>query len=212
MSKRLNTTTTREKFLAIAQEAFLRKSYREVSMRELSQISGVGLSNIYNYFKNKDEIFDMLVLPTVRYIEGLRKRHQEESSISWDFFLNDSYTEHAVREIKELIIRHKSALLLLFFKSKGSHYENYREEVVRKNSALGRLYITEMQKRYANVNIEISPIFVTVTCDMYVNIIENLLKIDHLTDEVIHNVISTYIQFISAGWERIMHIGHERKI
>lgn len=40
-----------------AEELFLKDVFVKVSMRDISMRSGVGLSNIYNYFKGKDEIF-----------------------------------------------------------------------------------------------------------------------------------------------------------
>ncbi|MDD6934640.1 MAG: helix-turn-helix domain containing protein, partial [Bacteroidales bacterium] len=47
---------TRRLLLETAREAFLRKGFKAVSMREISRLSGVGLSNIYNYFPCKDDL------------------------------------------------------------------------------------------------------------------------------------------------------------
>ena len=44
---------TRKLLLKTAREAFLQKGYKAVSMREISKLSGVGLSNIYNYYPCK---------------------------------------------------------------------------------------------------------------------------------------------------------------
>ena len=54
----------RQVLITTAREAFLEKGYKAVSMREISEKSGVGLSNIYNYFDSKDELFKVCLLYT----------------------------------------------------------------------------------------------------------------------------------------------------
>ena len=40
----------RKLLLETAQKAFFEKGFKSVSMREISKLSGIGLSNIYNYY------------------------------------------------------------------------------------------------------------------------------------------------------------------
>ena len=44
----------RNNILKAAENIFLEKGYSKTSMREIAAKSNVVLSNIYNYFKNKD--------------------------------------------------------------------------------------------------------------------------------------------------------------
>ena len=53
----------RNNILKAAENIFLEKGYSKTSMREIAAKSNVVLSNIYNYFKNKDEIFCQIVRP-----------------------------------------------------------------------------------------------------------------------------------------------------
>lgn len=43
--------------LEISKDEFLANGFKNTSIRTISKKSGIGLSNIYNYYKNKDEIF-----------------------------------------------------------------------------------------------------------------------------------------------------------
>ena len=45
-----------EKILHIAEEVFSEKGYKDASMREIASRSGITVSNIYHYFKSKDEL------------------------------------------------------------------------------------------------------------------------------------------------------------
>ena len=45
----------RKLLLETAQKAFFEKGFKSVSMREISKLSGIGLSHIYNYYICKDD-------------------------------------------------------------------------------------------------------------------------------------------------------------
>ena len=61
--------------LQSAATLFLEKGYLKVPMREIAHKSGVGLSNIYNYFSCKDDIFVQIVTPAVRTFENMLDEH-----------------------------------------------------------------------------------------------------------------------------------------
>lgn len=54
------TTTTKQKILACAKVLFARDGYEGLSMRVLAKESGVGLSSIYHFFKDKDALLKEL--------------------------------------------------------------------------------------------------------------------------------------------------------
>ena len=49
----------RSRILTVARQQFERKGYVKTSMREIAELAGVGVGNIYNYFTSKDELFSM---------------------------------------------------------------------------------------------------------------------------------------------------------
>ena len=53
----------RGRILTVARQQFERKGYSKTSMREIAELSSVGVGNIYNYFTNKDELFREVVRP-----------------------------------------------------------------------------------------------------------------------------------------------------
>ena len=48
---------TREKIIEIAKRVFLINGYAKTSMRDIAKGVGIGVSNIYNHFNSKDELF-----------------------------------------------------------------------------------------------------------------------------------------------------------
>ena len=102
--------------LQSAATLFLEKGYLKVPMREIAHKSGVGLSNIYNYFSCKDDIFVQIVTPAVR-----------TSRICWTSITargtdimamcDRDYFKYMVDEYTSFIHRHRDLLLLLLFRS-----------------------------------------------------------------------------------------------
>ena len=52
---------TREQIVEIAKRVFLKNGYAKTSMRDIAAGAGIGVSNIYNYFKSEDELFRHIV-------------------------------------------------------------------------------------------------------------------------------------------------------
>lgn len=51
----------KQKIMNSAQKLFLKKGFSGVGVREIAAAAGVSLGNLYNHFKNKEEIFDALI-------------------------------------------------------------------------------------------------------------------------------------------------------
>ena len=64
-----------KEILKAAEKVFLENGFPKASMREIAQEAQVGLSNIYNYFKSKDDIFCTVVRPVISAFEDAAKRY-----------------------------------------------------------------------------------------------------------------------------------------
>src|SRR5262245_542957 len=82
MPRQAETRTPRESYRALlrrtildaAREAFVRRGYEGVSMRQLAESVGCTHANLYLYFKDKDALFDCLVEESFeQFADGLRK-------------------------------------------------------------------------------------------------------------------------------------------
>ena len=65
----------RGRVLTVAKRQFERKGYSKTSMREIAELAGVGVGNIYNYFTNKDELFHEVVRPVLHALEAMLQAH-----------------------------------------------------------------------------------------------------------------------------------------
>lgn len=136
--------------LQSAATLFLEKGYLKVPMREIAHKSGVGLSNIYNYFSCKDDIFVQIVTPAVRTFENMLDEHHGRRGTDIMVMCDRDYFKYMVDEYTSFIHRHRDLLLLLLFRSQGSSLENYKEEFARKSTALVKEYFTLMTHNIRN--------------------------------------------------------------
>ena len=88
---------------------FLRRGFQETSMREIAEVTGIGKSTFYDYFRNKDEILvwgvqdqieDLtaeacriaaLPLPAAARLRRVMKNHAEYVMASKEFFIKLSF-------------------------------------------------------------------------------------------------------------------------
>ena len=62
---------THKLLLETARRAFFKKGFKAVSMREISKLSGIGLSNIYNYYPCKDDLLADVLHPLLEAMNSM---------------------------------------------------------------------------------------------------------------------------------------------
>lgn len=76
----------RQKIIEVAQDEFLRHGYKNASMRVIAKKAHTTLGNIYNYFINKEEIFDAVIgdIPEVleRFIYDHEQKEEAEEELT----------------------------------------------------------------------------------------------------------------------------------
>ncbi len=187
-----------ESILRSARQEFIRKGFKNTSMRDIAQKSRVGLSNIYNYFKNKDEIFQAVVNPAKREIFAfVTKQHQEESmdlSRSSVF----GHQEEVIEYFISLVDKYRDELHLLLHDSRGSSMENFREMFTDHITHISLEYM-EIEKRHYNTGYEVSHFFIHIMSSWMVNVLGEIV-IHKLDRREIREFFREYFRFEYAGW------------
>jgi AcrR family transcriptional regulator len=191
--------------LTIAREEFFEKGYKDTSMRAIAQKAGVGLSNIYNYFTSKDDIFQEVLTPAIAALEKTMEEHHSEANISIDIFESQTYLKEQTQLFVEPILKFKDELRLLLFKSHGSSLEDFKERYIDSRTKAGLEHLTLMKEKYPHINIDISDFFVHTMSSWWINILGELVMHELETKEL-ERFISEYIEFSAAGWKKLMNV------
>mgnify|MGYP000418005885 CR=1 FL=1 len=103
---------THKLLLETARRAFFKKGFKAVSMREISKLSGIGLSNIYNYYPCKDDLLADVLHPLLEAMNSMLEDHNRPEAFSLDVFTsaedgivkNLSYFFHLSKTLVSMII------------------------------------------------------------------------------------------------------------
>ena len=108
----------RNKILTVAEKMFIKEGYENTSLRMIADKCYISKSNIYRYYKSKEEIYETLVAPArshiMRIVDYFTEYRDKYAGI---------YTEEKVIEISTLLAglmaEHRIALLVILNASGG---------------------------------------------------------------------------------------------
>lgn len=119
-----------KRIISSGKELFLIEGFRKTSMRQVAKLSEISTANIYNYFKNKDELFQYIVQEALesydKFILECYSKEVWEDEKSWTMEAD----VEKFNEFIDMLYEYKSEFILLFCKSEGSKFENYEMKMV----------------------------------------------------------------------------------
>ena len=190
--------------LKAAEKVFLQKGFQKASMREIAQEAQVSLSNIYNYFKNKDEIFRTVVRPVISAFERMLHEHHGRYGADIMEMYSADYLRYVIEEYITLIQEHRKLLVLLFH-AQGSSLERFKEEFTEHSTSLVKEYFKEMKEKHPQMNINVSDFSIHLhTAWMFTMFEELIMHRVGIGD--LEQIVTEYITFEVTGWRELMKI------
>ncbi len=117
----------REKIIATATRLFYDQGYAETSMRRIANGIGMSVSNLYKYFKNKEDLFGEIVKGYhMQYLAGFKQFVSHDEKDNFNEGGNNMLAHTLFNSIKADPIK----FVLLMDKSKGTRYANFKEDIV----------------------------------------------------------------------------------
>lgn len=191
-----------EAILSVARQEFLSKGYKDTSMRDIAQKANVGLSNIYNYFKNKDEIYMAIVQPAKHGMFTFVTRQHTEENFDFNRMTEFGHNEEAIIYYIDLIEKYKEEYRLLLYCSQGSSMSNFRDELTDHLTHVSYDYMALEKKHDARAN-EVSPFFIHTMSSWMVSILGEIVT-HQLDRQKIREFFREYFRFIYAGWRELI--------
>lgn len=192
--------------LEAARGEFLQEGFKNTSMRAISRLSGITLSNIYNYFKDKNEIFLAVLHPLLDVFEQLFTRHSSNEYLNKDFFSMESHQKKLIDDFMVIPTNYRVELKILLFNSAGSSLENFRDTFTDRYTQESLRYMQLMKERYPHIKENFSVFFLHSMCSLWLTIMGEIVTHDELNNDDIAIFISEYITFGTAGWKALMKI------
>ncbi|WP_311146271.1 TetR/AcrR family transcriptional regulator, partial [Stomatobaculum longum] len=98
-------------------DVFYEKDYRSAKMQEIADKAGIPVSLIYNYYKNKEELFDKIASSLRINFEKIAAEEEQAAGLP-----SEKYRDIAEDYILDLLENHK-IFVILMDKSQGTKYE-----------------------------------------------------------------------------------------
>lgn len=195
----------REAIIEKATAAFLEQGFERASIRKIAKEAGTTIGNFYNYFKSKEELFYAITTPVYDNFIHFVHAHNEEEKNNQDVELlrNPAILRNAIAEFSRNYTRaFDEALLILIDGSKGTKYENVKEEILQ--------FLTEHLKQHINQSsqkreISIHPDFLHATAVGFLEGILDILR-SRCTKEEKQRMIIDYIMFYAVGSARLFGV------
>ena len=184
--------------LSVARQEFLCKGYKETSMRDIAQKANVSLSNIYNYFKNKDKIYKAVVAPAKNDIFNFITQQHTEENIDFNKISKFGHKEETIEYYIDLIEKYKEEYRLLLYCSEGSSMSNFRDELTNHMTCVSYDYMALEKKHNPKAN-DVSPFFIHTISSWMVSILGEIVT-HELNRQKIREFFREYFRFSFAGW------------
>lgn len=191
--------------LKAAAKVFLAKGFPKTSMREIAEEAQVGLSNIYNYFKSKDEIFRKVVHPVISAFDRMLHEHHGPQGADILEMYSPQYLRRVIEEYLTLIRVHRPLLVLLLFQAQGSGLERFREEFTERSTVLVKEYFKQMKEKHPQMNVNVTDFSIHLHTAWMFTMFEELLM-HRVDEEDLEKIVTEYITFEVTGWRELMKI------
>ena len=183
-----------------ARQLFLDKGYADVSMREIAEKAQVGLSNIYNYFKNKDELFLLVVQPAIEAFDQFL--NPKDPPYTLGIFAEESARHQLVSKYLSLIEHFKPQIDVLLFRSKDSSLENFKADFTKKAADKVKRQLLERQEPHSAPSLRISDFAIHMHIVWLFTLFEEAIKSGFSRDEL-ESSINDYIQFETNDYRKL---------
>jgi len=133
----------KSKIIEAAVKEFSALGYEKASMRTIAKAAGISVSNTYNYYVGKEELFVSIIEPVFNQLKDILKQSFQQSMKARAGNNVQSFIDGIVKSLVQLEARQRQLLIILIEKSAGTKYEKSREEMI----SLLRMHLAEAARK-----------------------------------------------------------------
>lgn len=192
----------RTRILNVSQKEFLNVGFEKTSIRSIAKIAGMTKSNIYTYFKSKDDIFCEVVSPTVRLID--HSLHFVDNPEAFDSVLAKMDNHHElVPMIADFIEDNRNNLHLLLLKSAGTSLEGYKDRFIKSHNEVA---LRMLPRHAVSLNVEkvnVSEFFIHFATSAFVKFVEEIIRFNVSHTDIIEYT-KEYLTYHVSGHKALL--------
>ncbi len=133
----------RNKIIEAAVKEFSLHGYEKASMRTIAKAAGISVSNTYNYYPGKEQLFSSIIEPVFNDLKGILKQSFQQSMKGVGGNNAQTFIDGIVGSLMQMDARQRQLLIILVEKSGGTGYEKSKEEMV----SLLKMHLAEVARK-----------------------------------------------------------------
>lgn len=187
----------RQAILKKALDEFYKNGFQKASLRKIVKDAGTTIGNFYNYFKNKEELFYAITEPVYNKFVYFIKSHNE------DHYAMNEVSDISIQGLRKIISDclkvidkdYEKALIILIDGSKGTKYENVKEEI---KSFLAQHFEEHVKETPKDKKADLHNYFSDVVAVGFLEGLLSILRTNYSKEEK-EKLIADYIIFYTLG-------------
>lgn len=184
----------RLRILREAEMEFLEKGFLNASLRKIVKAAGTSLGNFYNYFENKEQLFDELVREEYNSFIFFIEHHDkiERPDYLWEITDVEQWRKVLSKLIQQIMPGLTDRFVLLIESSKGTSFENTRQNIID----LLKEHFVEHMERYGSEYIDVQ--FADIIAEQLLNGMILIIK-KYRDEKVRKRLLTEHILFYFIG-------------
>ncbi len=200
-----NDLNTLRKIMNEGKKEFLKKGFKDTSLRNIVKQAGVTTGAFYGYYSDKEALFEALVTPVVSglrklFISAQKDFNELPADIKQKIVYN--YTSDESKRFIAYIYDHFDEFKLLITCSDGTDFSDFVHDLVEVEVEYTLKFI-ESTGNDALVSGRITPELLHIISSAYFSAVFETVKHD-MTKEAAERYVESLNQFFTAGWKRIL--------
>lgn len=196
---------TREKIIQFAKEEFLKKGFKDASLRNIASASGMTTGAIYTHFKDKNHLFESIVDPVCTNIEHLLleigNSYYTEGKVV-DQISKEKSLAH-LKGIYDYIYENFDTFKILVLGAEGSSRQDFIHRVVSYEVEHTVNYLNLLEESH-EIDFKINRNTIHAISESYINSLLEPVRHDISYDEAIKN-LEFLVTFHAGGWSSVLN-------
>ena len=197
-------TANHIKLMGAARQEFLECGFEKASMRSIGERCGLTAAGIYRHCRNKEDLFDQLVMPFVQRIDEWLNAHIARYVDAVNSGQKVTWSDSEVDMMREIIYPNMEDYHLLLSRSQGTKYENYLHDLTEQRQRELLNYLPMLRAEgYAVRDIdpkELHLLLTAYTTALFEPVMHNYSQKEALS------CLETVEAFFLPGWKNLFGI------
>jgi AcrR family transcriptional regulator len=188
--------------IASARKEFVKAGYEKASMRRIAKNAGISTSNIYNYFKSKEEILETILKPALEGVEKGISLVSDDDYIERRLQFSYETLRARFNVALDFVDEHRLLFQLLICKTTSSKYERYLDELTDQVTQINLRQLEYFKKNHGIV-LETNEFFVRNLVSFFFNIFVEMIRKDIPKAEIV-KIEDQFLKFLHFGSKAIL--------